>query len=59
MNLPTRKEMNAVGLTQIEVAKLLGVTPETVTISAMRKETKTTGKIRILLAKKRKEAGLK
>ncbi len=58
MNLPTRKEMNAVGLTQIEVAKLLGVTPETVR-NAMRKETKTTGKIRILLAKKRKEAGLK
>ena len=50
--------MNAVGLTQIEVAKLLGVTPETVR-NAMRKETKTTGKIRILLAKKRKEAGLK
>ena len=58
MNLPTRKEMNAVGLTQIEVAKLLGVTPETVR-NAMRKETKTTGKIRILLAKKRKAAGLK
>ncbi len=58
MNLPTRKEMNAVGLTQIEVAKLLGVTPETVR-NAMRKETKTTGKIRVLLAKKRKEAGLK
>ena len=58
MNLPTRKEMNAVGLTQIEVAKLLGVTPETVR-NAMKRETKTTGKIRILLAKKRKEAGLK
>ena len=57
MNLPTLKDFNAVGLTQKEVAEMLGVSVQTIH-RAMKMETKMTGKIRILLAKIRKEAGL-
>ncbi|GJQ32624.1 MAG: hypothetical protein HBSAPP04_14630 [Ignavibacteriaceae bacterium] len=57
MNLPTKTELKQVGLTLTAVAEILDCHLQTVR-QALAKETPTTGKIRILLTRKRREAGI-
>jgi len=57
-NQITKKDLHAVGMTLGDMAEELGVTYMTVW-NALKRETKTTGRIRAVLQKKRKNLGMK